>query len=758
MSDELKKFENYDVYLIDKCTKSALQVNMSSIDYKLSSSLKHFFGFSKFRGLQEEVIHTLLSGKDTFVIMPTGGGKSLCYQLPALLLEGTAIVVSPLIALMKNQVDAIRGISKQDGIAHVLNSSLTKSQVQLVKDDITSGVTKLLYLAPESLSKQDYIDFFRSVPVSFMAVDEAHCISEWGHDFRPEYRNLRLIIDRIGEKIPVIGLTATATPKVQEDILKNLGITNAVTFKASFNRPNLFYEVLPKTDQVDRDITSFIKKNQGKSGIVYCLSRKRVEQLAEVLKVNGIKAVPYHAGLDTKQREKNQDMFLMEDVDVVVATIAFGMGIDKPDVRFVIHHDIPKSIESYYQETGRAGRDGGEGHCLAFYAYKDIEKLEKFMSGKPIAEQEIGYALLHEMVAYAETSMSRRKFILHYFGEEFDENNGPGADMDDNSRNPKPKKEAKEQVEKLLTVINDTAQQYRFKEIVNILSGLKNAWLITRQVVDQDFFGIGSDQTPSYWRALIRQLFVAGLLKKEIESYGVIKLTKKGLDFLQSPHSFFMTENHEYDQVESAPPSSGVGVAVFDKKLHGLLMKERKRVAEQSGVPPYAVFQESSIEDMLLKYPISIEELKNIYGVGEGKAVKFGSSFVKLIEKYCKENDVVRPQDIIIKSTGANSTLKLYIIQNIDRKLPLEDIADAKGMNRTNFIKELETIVYSGTKLDIGYEVDNLFDEDQQDELKEYFMEAENDDVQDAFHEFDGEFEEDDLRIFRIKFISEVAN
>ena len=731
---------------------------MNSKDYKLSSSLKHFFGFSKFRGLQEEVIHTLLSGKDTFVIMPTGGGKSLCYQLPALLLEGTAIVVSPLIALMKNQVDTIRGISKQDGIAHVLNSSLTKSQVQLVKDDITNGVTKLLYLAPESLSKQDYVDFLRSVPVSFMAVDEAHCISEWGHDFRPEYRNLRLIIDRIGEKIPVIGLTATATPKVQEDILKNLGITNAVTFKASFNRPNLFYEVLPKTDQVDRDIASFIKKNQGKSGIVYCLSRKRVEQLTEVLKVNGIKAVPYHAGLDTKQREKNQDMFLMEDVDVVVATIAFGMGIDKPDVRFVIHHDIPKSIESYYQETGRAGRDGGEGHCLAFYAYKDIEKLEKFMSGKPIAEQEIGYALLHEMVAYAETSMSRRKFILHYFGEEFDENNGPGADMDDNSRNPKPKKEAKEQVEKLLTVINDTAQQYRFKEIVNILSGLRNAWLITRKVVDQDFFGIGSDQTPSYWRALIRQLFVAGLLKKEIESYGVIKLTKKGLDFLQSPHSFFMTENHEYDQFQSAPPPIGGGVAVFDKKLHGLLMKERKRVAEQSGVPPYAVFQESSVEDMLLKYPISIEELKNIYGVGEGKAVKFGSSFVKLIEKYCKENDVVRPQDIIIKSTGANSTLKLYIIQNIDRKLPLEDIADAKGMDRTNFIKELETIVFSGTKLDIGYEVDNLFDEDQQDELKEYFMEAENDDVQDAFHEFDGEFEEDDLRIFRIKFISEVAN
>ena len=758
MLDELPKFENYDVYLGGKCTKSALQVNMSSKDYKLSSSLKHFFGFSKFRGLQEEVIQTLLSGKDTFVIMPTGGGKSLCYQLPALLLDGTAIVVSPLIALMKNQVDAIRGISKQDGVAHVLNSSLTKSQVQTVKDDITKGVTKLLYVAPESLTKQDYVDFLRSVPISFLAVDEAHCISEWGHDFRPEYRNLRGIIDRIDEKIPVIGLTATATPKVQEDILKNLGITKAITFKASFNRPNLFYEVLPKTDQVDRDITSFIKKNEGKSGIVYCLSRRRVEELAQVLQVNGIKAVPYHAGLDSKQRVKNQDMFLMEDVDVVVATIAFGMGIDKPDVRFVIHHDIPKSIESYYQETGRAGRDGGEGHCLAFYAYKDIEKLEKFMSGKPIAEQEIGYALLHEMVAYAETSMSRRKFILHYFGEEFDESNGPGADMDDNSRNPKPKKEAQKQVEKLLTVITDTAQQYRFKEIVNILSGIKNALLITRQVDDQDFFGVGSDQTPSYWRALIRQLLVAGLLKKEIESYGVIKLTKKGEDFLQSPHSFFMTENHEYDQVQSPPSSNRVGVAVFDKKLHGLLMKERKRVAEQSGVPPYAVFQESSIEDMLLKYPISIEELKNIHGVGEGKAMKFGSSFVKLIEKYCEDNDVVRPQDIIIKSTGANSTLKLYIIQNIDRKLPLEDIADAKGMDRTTFIKELETIVFSGTKLDIGYEVDALFDEDQQDELKAYFMEAENDDIQEAFDEFDGEFEEDDLRIFRIKFISEVAN
>ncbi|MEC7085361.1 MAG: RecQ family ATP-dependent DNA helicase [Bacteroidota bacterium] len=731
---------------------------MSSRDYKLASSLKRFFGFSSFRGLQEDVIETLLSGKDTFVIMPTGGGKSLCYQLPALLLDGTAIVVSPLIALMKNQVDAIRGISKQDGVAHVLNSSLTKGQIQVVKDDITNGITKLLFVAPESLTKQDYVDFLRSVSISFMAVDEAHCISEWGHDFRPEYRNLREILDRIDKKIPVIGLTATATPKVQEDILKNLGITDAVSFKASFNRPNLFYEVLPKTDQVDRDITSFIKKNEGKSGIVYCLSRKRVEELAQILVVNGIKAVPYHAGLDNKQRVKNQDMFLMEDVDVVVATIAFGMGIDKPDVRFVIHHDIPKSIESYYQETGRAGRDGGEGHCLAFYAYKDIEKLEKFMSGKPIAEQEIGFALLHEMVAYAETSMSRRKFILHYFGEEFDGVNGPGADMDDNARNPKPKKEAQKQVELLLKVIIDTAQQYRFNEIVNILVGVKNALLVTRQVVEKEFFGIGSHETLSYWRALVRQLLVAGLIKKEIETYGVIKLTAKGEAFLASPYSFFMTENHEYDQTQFATSSSGGGAAVFDKKLHGLLMKERKRVAEQSGVPPYAVFQETSIEDMLLKYPITLEELKNIHGVGEGKAMKFGGSFVKLIEKYCNDNDVVRPQDIIIKSTGANSALKLYIIQSVDRKLPLEDIANAKGKDRSAFIKELETIVFSGTKLDIRYEIDSLFDEDQQAELQDYFMEAENDDIQEAFEEFDGDFEEDDLRLYRIKFISEVAN
>ena len=734
-------------------------MNASEIEPNLKSYLKQFFGFSEFRGLQEPVIQSLLSGDHSFVIMPTGGGKSLCYQLPALLLDGTAIVVSPLIALMKNQVDAIRGISENEGVAHVLNSSLSKSQINRVMEDIKSGVTKLLYVAPESLTKEDYVQFLRSVTISFLAVDEAHCISEWGHDFRPEYRNLRNIIDRIGENIPIIGLTATATPKVQEDILKNLNINNANTFKASFNRPNLFYEVKPKTAQVDHDIIAFIKQNEGKSGIVYCLSRKRVEELAEVLQVNGIKAVPYHAGLDTKQRVRNQDMFLMEETDVVVATIAFGMGIDKPDVRFVIHHDIPKSIESYYQETGRAGRDGGEGHCLAFYAYKDIEKLEKFMSGKPVAEQEIGYALLQEMVAYAETSMSRRKFILHYFGEEFDDKKGPGWDMDDNTRNPKPKKEAEKQVALVLNVVQQTAEQYRFKELVNILMGVKNATLSSHNVIHKDFFGQGKDENPSYWRALIRQLLVSKHLHKEIETYGVIKLTDLGKAFLENPSSYMMTENHEYDSNEPAASSGGYGKASsFDKKLYKALLELRKKVADKHEVPPYAVFQEPSIEDMLMKYPITIDEMKNIHGVGEGKAHKFGAPFVELIQKYCDDNEVIRPQDIVFKSTGANSGLKLYIIQSIDRKLPLSDIASAKGMEMQAFIKELETIMYSGTKLNIQYEIDDLFDEEQQQELYDYFMESETDDIDTAFEEFDGDYEEDDLRLFRIRFMNEVAN
>ena len=733
-----------------------MKLQVSDKPFDIKSSLKKFFGFNEFRGLQEEVIKSVLNKENTFVIMPTGGGKSLCYQLPALIQPGTAIVVSPLIALMKNQVDAIRGISKNDGVAHVLNSSLSKTQIQIVKDDITSGITKLLYVAPESLTKEEYVAFLRTVPISFLAIDEAHCISEWGHDFRPEYRNLKSITERIGDNIPLIGLTATATPKVQEDILKNLNIPNATTFKASFNRPNLFYEVRPKTAQVDRDIISFIKENSGKSGIVYCLSRKRVEELSQVLQVNGINALPYHAGLDNKQRVFNQDSFLKEDCDVIVATIAFGMGIDKPDVRFVIHHDIPKSIESYYQETGRAGRDGGEGHCLAFYAYKDIEKLEKFMSGKPLAEQEVGYALLQEMVAYAESSVSRRKFILHYFGEEFDEINGDGADMDDNTRNPKPKKEAKEEVLLLLNLIEKTNEQYKIKELIHIMIGKETPMLVSHRIKSNSLFGLGSSNTPEYWKALFTQLLVAGYLIKEIESYGVIKLSDKGKAFLEHPKSFMMTENHSYDT--SAPIISIAKTAQFEVRLQKMLLQLRKDVARKFEVPPYAVFQESSIEDMLVKYPITIDELKNIHGVGEGKASKFGKPFVELIAKYVDDNEIIRPEDLVIKSTGANSALKLFIIQNIDRKLPLQDIADAKGMEFSEFLEQLETIVFSGTKINIQYAIDELFDEDQQEEIFDYFMEAENDDIQAAVEEFDGDYEDDDLRVFRIKFISEVAN
>ncbi len=724
--------------------------------FNLKSALKKFFGFSEFRGLQEVVIKSVLNKENTFVIMPTGGGKSLCYQLPALIQHGTAIVVSPLIALMKNQVDAIRGISSSDGIAHVLNSSLSKTQIQTVKEDITTGETKLLYVAPESLTKEDNVAFLRTVPISFMAIDEAHCISEWGHDFRPEYRNLKSIVQRIGDNIPIIGLTATATPKVQEDILKNLNITDATTFKASFNRPNLYYEVRPKTANVDRDIISFVKENSGKSGIVYCLSRKRVEELAQVLQVNGVNALPYHAGLDNKQRVINQDSFLKEDCDVIVATIAFGMGIDKPDVRFVIHHDIPKSIESYYQETGRAGRDGGEGHCLAFYAYKDIEKLEKFMSGKPLAEQEVGYALLQEMVAYAETSMSRRKFILHYFGEEFDEVNGDGAPMDDNTRNPKPKVEAKDEVLMLLKLISNTNEQYKLKELTHIMVGKETPMLVSHRIGENPLFGLGRAHAKEYWKALLTQLLVAGYLIKEIESYGIIKLSEQGKAFLKVPHSFLMTENHVYDATTPITvPSKTVN---FEQKLQKMLMQLRKEVAEKYGVPPYAVFEEPSIEDMLIKYPITIEELKNIHGVGEGKAAKFGAPFVKLIEKYVEDNDITRPEDLIIKSTGANSSLKLFIIQNIDRKLPLQDIADAKGMEFTAFLEQIETIVFSGTKINVQYAIDELFDDDQQEELHEYFMEAENNDIQAAVDEFDGDYDEDDLRVYRIKFMSEVAN
>ncbi|MES2574303.1 MAG: ATP-dependent DNA helicase RecQ [Bacteroidota bacterium] len=731
---------------------------MNSNEIDIHKELKKYFGFNQFKGLQERVIKSILNKENTFVIMPTGGGKSLCYQLPALVQEGTAIVVSPLIALMKNQVDAIRSLSSENGIAHVLNSSLTKTEIAQVKKDITSGLTKLLYVAPESLTKEEYLNFLQTVPISFVAIDEAHCISEWGHDFRPEYRNLKGIIKQLGD-VSIIGLTATATPKVQEDILKNLDMSDATTYKASFNRANLYYEVRTKTKNIESDIIRFIKAHKGKSGIIYCLSRKKVEAIAEVLQVNGISAVPYHAGLDAKTRAKHQDMFLMEDVDVVVATIAFGMGIDKPDVRFVIHHDIPKSLESYYQETGRAGRDGGEGHCLAYYSYKDVEKLEKFLSGKPVAEQEIGFALLQEVVAYAETSMSRRKFLLHYFGEEFDTETGEGGDMDDNVRNPKVKVEAKDQVVKLLEVVRDTKHIYKSKEVVFTLIGRVNAVIKAHRTDSQPFFGSGTDHDEKYWMALLRQVLVDGLLSKDIETYGIVKITKKGLDFIKNPESFMMSEDHEYNESEdeaiiTASKSSGVA----DEVLMDMLRDLRKKVAKKLGVPPFVVFQDPSLEDMALKYPISMDELINTHGVGEGKAKKYGKEFIALISQYVEDNDIVRPDDLVVKSTGANSINKLYIIQNIDRKLSLKDIASAKGLTMEALIAEMEQIVNSGTKLNIKYWIDEMLDEDQQEEIHDYFMESHSDNIEEALKEFDGDYDIDELRLMRIKFISEVAN
>ena len=729
---------------------------MNSDDLK--KALKKHFGFSAFKGLQESVITHLLKQENSFVIMPTGGGKSLCYQLPALMQEGTAIVVSPLIALMKNQVDAIRGISSENGIAHVLNSSLNKTAVEQVKSDIRNGITKLLYVAPESLSKKENIEFFKTVNISFLAVDEAHCISEWGHDFRPEYRNLRSILEQFEQVIPIIALTATATPKVQEDIMKNLRITGARLFKASFNRPNLYYEVRPKTSQVDSDIIRFIKQNSGKSGIIYCLSRKRVEELAQTLQVNGIDALPYHAGLDSKSRVNNQDKFLKDDCDVIVATIAFGMGIDKPDVRFVIHHDIPKSIESYYQETGRAGRDGGEGHCLAFYAYKDIEKLEKFMSGKPLAEQEIGMALLADMVAYAETSLSRRKYILHYFGEEFDNDTGEGGEMDDNMRFPKKQFEAQSELLLLLETILVTKEHYKAKEVVKTLMGEKNALIQSHKTHEISLFGKGATKDAFFWMALIRQALVGGFLLKEIETYGLLRITSRGKDFLSQPESFLMSEDHKYDALPSVNIIQNKSQGVLDSALMKLLISLRKDIAKKNQVPPYAVFQEYSLEEMCLKYPINLEELVNINGVGEGKAKRYGTKFLELINSYVEDNQIVRPHDLVVKSTGINSSLKLYLIQSVDRKLPLEDIASAKGMNMEKLVTEMETIVFAGTKLNIDYCMEDLFDEDQIEELYDYFIEADSDSIKQAFEEFDGDFDEEELRLYRLKFMSEIAN
>ena len=725
-------------------------------NFSLESELKKYFGFDTFKGKQKQIIESLMAGNNTFVIMPTGGGKSLTYQLPALLMNGTAIIISPLIALMKNQVDAMRGISTDAAVAHVLNSSLTKSEVEQVKADIRSGVTKLLYVAPESLTKDEYTDFLKTVPISFCAIDEAHCISEWGHDFRPEYRNIRSILDKIAP-MPIIALTATATPKVQEDIQKNLGMSDATVYKSSFNRPNLFYEIRPKVD-VEKEIIKFIKTRSHQSGIIYCLSRKKVEELAELLRVNGISSAPYHAGRDAKTRAKNQDAFLMEDVDVIVATIAFGMGIDKPDVRFVIHHDIPKSLESYYQETGRAGRDGGEGHCLAFYSYKDIEKMEKFLVGKPLSEQEIGGALLQDVVAYAETSMSRRKYLLHYFGEEFDEVKGEGAGMDDNSRNPKPRIDATKELKTLIQVVRDTSQTFRAKEITNILVGRVSSAVKGLKVDKKPFFGAGKDRDDKFWMALIRQALVGGYIRKEIEQYGVIKLTPRSEEFLASGEKFEMTEDHNYDILEQQAAVQNRKSGVTDEVLLSALRDLRKSEAKRLGIPPFAMFQDASLEDMALHYPITTEEMKTIFGVGEGKARKYGKKFADFIAKYVEENDIVRPDDLVVRSVVNKSGLKVYVIQSTDRKIPLEDIAKAKGLEMAALISEIEAIVYSGTKINIDYQIDEMLDPEQQEEIEDYFMTAEKDAIKDAMAAFGGDYEEEELRLMRIKFISDVAN
>ncbi|MCA4810111.1 DNA helicase RecQ [Empedobacter stercoris] len=733
---------------------------MEATSKNLTSYLKKYFGFDQFKGQQHEIITSLLNKEDVFVLMPTGGGKSLCYQLPALMSDGVAIIVSPLIALMKNQVDAIRGISENDGIAHVLNSSLNKSETKTVMTDIKNGVTKMLYVAPESLTKEEYIDFFKSVQISFFAIDEAHCISEWGHDFRPEYRNLKSIINKIGDA-PIIALTATATPKVQEDIQKTLGMQSAKVFKDSFNRTNLFYEIRPKVDQ-DKQIIKFIKQNDGKSGVIYCLSRKKVEEITQLLQVNGINAIPYHAGLDAKTRSKHQDMFLMEDASVVVATIAFGMGIDKPDVRFVMHYDMPKSLESYYQETGRAGRDGGEGICIAFYDYKDIEKLEKFLASKPVAEREVGMQLLSEVVAYAETSMSRRKFLLHYFGENFDDKNGEGANMDDNMRNPKKMTEAKEDAIIALDVVQKTNQKLKLNDVVNVIVGKETSITKSYNLSSEDFFGIGKSKEDYYWKSILRQLIVRNLLEKEIESYGILKITKAGKDFISKPTSFEIAEDIDFKKLLSEgsfdkEETSSTPIA-FDDVLLKQLKDLRKKISKKHQIPPFAVFQDSSLDDMTMQYPTTVKELTNVFGVGEGKAQKFGKEFVDFIAQYVKDNDIIRPEDMVIKQVADKSSHKVYIIQSTDRKLNLEDVAEAKNMTMSDLLSEMESIVYQGTKLNINYYIDEVLDEDQQEEIYEFLMDADTDSMSSLLDEFGDDYDEEELRLMRIKFISEVAN
>jgi ATP-dependent DNA helicase RecQ len=723
-------------------------------DSTIHDYLKKYFGFDTFKGNQEHIIRNVLAGRDTFVLMPTGGGKSLCYQLPAVMKKGIAIVISPLIALMKNQVDAMRNFSTDDDVAHFLNSSLTKTEIARVKKDVLSGKAKLLYVAPESLTKEENIEFLKNIDISFYAIDEAHCISEWGHDFRPEYRRIRPIIDLIGRS-PIIALTATATPKVQHDIQKNLSILDADVFKSSFNRPNLYYEVKSKQD-VTKEIIKYIKNNSGKSGIIYCLSRKKVEEMAEVLKVNGIKALPYHAGMDSATRTLNQDKFLMEEADIIVATIAFGMGIDKPDVRFVIHYDIPKSLEGYYQETGRAGRDGGEGNCIAYYSYNDILKLEKFMQGKPIAEQEIGKQLLLETVSYAESSVCRRKLLLHYFGEEYLKEN---CEACDNCLHPKSQFEGNEAVVSVLETILAVKEKFKADHIANILSGKITSAIKSYKHHKIEFFGIGEDKDEKFWNMVIRQALIAKFLTKDIENYGLLKLTQKGLEFLENPTSFMLAEDHDYADTTDEENAFGARTAAVDEELFSILKDLRKKLSKVKDVPPFVIFQDPSLEDMAIQYPISIDELQNISGVGAGKAQRYGEEFIDIIKKYVEEKEIIRPLDMVVKSVVNKSGIKVYIIQSIDMKRPLEDIAEAKGLEMPELISEIEAIVNSGTRINLDYYIDTTIDEERQHDIYSYFREeADSDSLEEAIKELGNEFEEEEIRLVRIKFLSEMGN
>ena len=736
---------------------------MSIINNKvIEKALNDFFGFKNFKGNQLNIIKNLLRGKDTFVIKPTGGGKSLCYQLPALISNGTAIIVSPLIALMKNQVDTLRGLTKESNIAHVLNSSLSKKEIDNVKNDIINLKTKLLYVAPESLIKKENIDFLKCVNISFFAIDEAHCISEWGHDFRPEYRNLKIIFNKI-KKVPIIALTATATEKVSIDILKNLSMQSARVFKSSFNRKNLFYDIRPKIlnerspQYISKQIIKFVKENNYKSGIIYCLSRKKVEEISKILNVNEINALPYHAGLDSSTRAKHQDAFLMEECNVIVATIAFGMGIDKPDVRFVIHHDIPKSLESYYQETGRAGRDGGEGNCIAFYSYKDIEKLDKFMQGKPISEQEVGRQLLHETTSFAETSICRRKYLLHYFGEYFDSNFC--NKLCDNCKNPKIEVEAKNDAKIILDAIFEGKEKYKFNDIINILIGEKTKLITDYRTENLNSFGKGKNKSKNYWNSILRQLIINSHITKSIESYGLLKITKKGYDFRSSPESFMITEDTDYSKLTETSNFNSLKNEALDNTLVTMLKILRKSVSKKYKLPPYVIFQDFSINEMAIHYPTSIDELKNINGVGNGKAIKYGEEFIKLISKYVSENEIIKPEDMVIKSLVNKSSIKVYVIQSTDKQIPLEDIAETKGLSKIQLIKEIEEIVNSGTKIDINYYLEQYIDQESQKEIINFFKEDyKNNSIENLIKEFDGEYEEEEIRLMKIKFLSDYAN